>query len=96
MVLLGSYRVPLGTFRVTLGNYMDPLKPLTGIKLNVDRIKHRYLLYWYFQQNQYLNIKTHVVHSRAPIFIGPPGNWPACPCIKTALVTDYHNVIKLF
>jgi hypothetical protein len=31
-----------------------------NIKLNVDKIKHRY---WYFQQNQCLNIKKHAVHN---------------------------------
>ena len=30
----------------------------------VDQIKHiqMYLLHWYFQQNQRLNIKKHIVH----------------------------------
>jgi hypothetical protein len=45
------------------------------IKLNI------YLLYWYFQQNQCLNIKTHVIHnihrlSWGPYVRGAPGQLP--------------------
>ena len=45
-----------------------------------------YLLYWYFQQNQCLNIKKHAVHRHgASILVGLSGSCPACPCVKTAL-----------
>ena len=36
-----------------------------SIKLNI------YLLYWYFQQNQCLNIKKHVVHNIHGLAWGP-------------------------
>jgi len=39
----------------------------------VDKIKI-YLLYWYSQQNQSLNIKKHDVHSNAR---GAPGQLPS-------------------
>ena len=47
-------------------------------------------LYWYFQQNQCLNIKnkpytTYIDLHGTPMLMGPPGNCPACPCVKTAL-----------
>jgi hypothetical protein len=29
----------------------------------VDKIKHIYFLYWYFQQNQCLNIKNYAVYN---------------------------------
>jgi hypothetical protein len=43
-----------------------------SIQLNI------YLLYWYFQENQCLNIKKHAVHNIhilawAPMIVGPPG-----------------------
>ena len=57
-----------------------------SIKLNT------YLLYWYFQHNQCLNInKTrrtkHTYISMVPYARGTPGQLPsaACPCAKTAL-----------
>jgi len=56
-----------------------------SIKLNI------YLLYWYPQQNQCLNIKkkhtAHNIHRLAwdPYARGAPDNCPACPCVKTTL-----------
>ena len=42
---------------------------------------------YYFEQNQYLNIKKHAVHNITwgPYARGVPGNCPVCPCAKTAL-----------
>ena len=59
-------------------------KLLMSIKLNI------YLLYWYFQQNQCLNIKKYAVYiihrsARWPYARGALGNCPACPCAKMAL-----------
>jgi hypothetical protein len=52
-----------------------------SIKFNI------YLLYGYFQQNQYLNIKKHaiyIIHRLAcdPYARGPPGNCTSCPCLR--------------
>jgi hypothetical protein len=49
----------------------DRNKYVNVIKLNM------YLLYWYIQQNQCLNIKKHDVHNIAwaPMLAGPPGNY---------------------
>ena len=60
-----------------------------SIKLNI------YFLYWYFQQNQCLNIKNHAAYNihvciyqyGIPLLVRPPGNCPLYPCIKTALRT---------
>jgi len=58
----------------------------------VDKIKHTFiLLYRYFQQNQCLNIRKHVVHNIhrlawSPYARGTSGNCTACPCVKTALM----------
>ena len=32
---------------------------------------NKYILYWYFQQNQYLNINTHAVHSMGLYSLDP-------------------------
>ena len=57
------------------------------MKLNV------YLLYWYFQQNQCLNIEkkhaAHTIHRLAwgPMLAPPPPPLGKCPaCAKTAIV----------
>ena len=53
-------------------------------------------MYSYFQQNQCLNIKKHAVHNIqilpwGPMFMRPPGNCPACPCVKTAQSSSSHD-----
>jgi len=40
-----------------------PTQPLTGIKLHMLVKLNIYLLYWYFQQNQWLNIIKHFIHN---------------------------------
>ena len=55
-----------------------------------------YLLYWYFQQNQCLNIKRHTVHnihilSWGTMLVGSPDNCPVCPYAKTALMRINHT-----
>ena len=49
-----------------------------------------YLL-WYVQDNQGVNIKKHAVHNMhrlawGNMLVGPAGNCPACPCVKTTLM----------
>ena len=51
----------------------------------------------YFQQNQCLNITKkcstqHTQFSMGSYAGGSPGNCPACPCVKTALVLGYYPV----
>ena len=46
-----------------------------------------------------LNIKNHAVHSIHKLGWGPcsrwtPGNWPACPCVKTALISVEKKQIE--
>ena len=56
-----------------------------------------YLLYWYFQQNQCLNLKKkHAVHNIHRLArSGTPGNCPACPnrnypaILATLQITSY-------
>jgi len=49
-------------------------------------------LYWYFQQNQCLNIKKHIVHNRHRLAWSPSDNCPVCPCAKTAPISgDVDN-----
>ena len=66
----------------------SPLGPLptpltaTGIKLLLSIILNIYLLYWYFQQNQRLNIKKHAIHNIhrlawALMLVGSLGNCPS-------------------
>jgi len=67
-----------------------PTQPLTATGIKLSIILNIYLLYWYFQQNQCLNIKKHAIHNIhrlawAPMLVGAPGNCPSCPCVKTAL-----------
>jgi hypothetical protein len=50
----------------------------------VDKLKHIYLFYWYFQQNQCLNIKKHAVHNIHRLAWGSyacetPGQLPNVP-----------------
>ena len=47
-----------------------PTQPLTGIKMYMSIKLNIYLLYWYFQQNQCLNIKTYAVHNIKTLAIG--------------------------
>ena len=59
-------------------------KTVNGDKINI------YLLYWYFQQNECLSIKKHVIHNihrlAWGLYIrGALGNCPVFPCIKTVL-----------
>jgi len=66
----------------------------------VDKTKHTfvfvYLLYWNFQQNQCLNIKTNAIHSiHRPMHVGPPRNYPVSPCVKTALHAHTYTQSKL-
>ena len=61
-----------------------------------------YLLYWYFQQNQCLSFEknmlctTNIDKHEARMVVGPPGNCPVCPCVKTALMSNmphrYHEI----
>jgi predicted membrane channel-forming protein YqfA (hemolysin III family) len=46
------------------------------IKLNI------YLLYWYFQQNQCLNIKTHVIHNIHRLSWGPRATAPLAHALR--------------
>ena len=49
-------------------------------------------MYWYFQQNQCLNIKKHIVHNKYRLAWGTLENCPVCPCVKTALISgDVDN-----
>ena len=50
-----------------------PTQPLTGIKRKWSIKLNLCILYWYLQQNQCLNIKTHAVHNIHRL---------ACPCLK--------------
>ena len=52
------------------------------------------LLYWYFQQNQCLNIKKICRTLHTQISMGPLGNYPEYPCVKTALTTLCDNVCQ--
>jgi hypothetical protein len=63
--------------------------------LRVAKIKH--VLYWYFQQNHCLNIKKHAIHRLAwgPMLVGPPGNCPVCPCVKTALNKSRKHIREI-
>ena len=61
-----------------------------SIKLNI------YLLYWYVQQNQCLNIKNmlytiYIDYHGYPMLMGPSGNCPSCQCVKTALACSYYH-----
>ena len=63
---------------------------LTGIKLEISIKLTIYSLHWYFQQNQCLNIEKHAVYNMhrlalAPMLVGPSGNFPTCPGVKTTL-----------
>jgi hypothetical protein len=44
---------------------------LTGIKLLMSIKLNIYLLYWYFQQSQCLNIKYHAIHNIPMLEWGP-------------------------
>jgi hypothetical protein len=58
---------------------------------NVDRIKNTFIAL-VLPTKSVLNIKNHAVHNihrliiMGPYTRGPPGNYPACPCVKTALI----------
>ena len=58
---------------------------------DTDSILDIHLLYWYSQQNQCLNMKQHAVQNIPRLAWGHyargvPGNCPAKPCVKTALI----------
>ena len=61
-------------------------------KLNI------YILYWYFQQSQCLNLRKTYSTQHTQISIGPYARapWakfcPACPCVKTALNTHLSYI----
>ena len=61
-----------------------PTQPLTGIKMYKWWIEVN-ILYWYFQQNQCLNIQKNMTYTTYTdyhgvlMLMGPPGNCPACP-----------------
>ena len=61
-----------------------PAQLLTGIKLKILIKLNLYLFYWYFQQNQCLNIKKHAVYTMHRLAWGPydrgaPGQLPGMP-----------------
>ena len=55
------------------------MQTLTGINCKCSIKLNIYFLYWYFQQNQYLDIKKHAVYYihrlvyGVPLLVGPPG-----------------------
>ena len=75
-----------------------PTQPLTGIKLNVDKL-NIYLLYWYFQQNQCLKITqntlymTYINQHGAPALVGPLGNCPSCTCARALRRHCRHRMV---
>ena len=56
-----------------------------------------YILYWYFQQSQCLNIRKTYSTQHTQISMGPlsswaPDNCPACPCVRTTLNTHLSYI----
>ena len=77
-----------------------PTQPLTGIKIYKWSIKlYIYLLHWYSQKNQRLNIKKQAVRNiyrlawGACMVIGHPGNCPVFPCFTTALYSTSNRLM---
>jgi len=66
-----------------------------SIELNI------YLLFWYFQQNQCLSINKHALHNIHRLAWDPsyargiPGNCPACPFSKTALIFSTYYMYAI-
>ena len=59
-----------------------------------------YILYWYFQESQCLNLRKtystqHTQISMEPLCSQPTGNCPACPCVKTSLDTQLSYITSM-
>ena len=70
----------------------------TNMNKHVNGEYSKHLLYWYFQQNRCLDIKsmmytTYLDYHEAPVHVVLPGNYTTCPCVKTTLTEQFQNII---